>query len=1121
MSVYKDEFFESILEKLNGKLDADLFEKCVVDILRRNDYPTLVPISGGQDSGMDGALSDGNGTPIPLVTTTNKSPITNLEKNLSKYKEDGGERSQVIFATSVSLTPRRSKNLYDKARKLGFELIQVYEQEALAMRLYHEPSWCKNLLGLTGRPRALSKIPINSRSVISNITVGRDLEKQLILKKISEKKDAAILGQPGIGKTFLLSDIVKNTNAFFLNNDDTERIYGDIRELNPDTIILDDAQVKIETLKSLIHFRRENSIEFNLLCVTWPSYKQEILTELEITENDCVELRLLGREDIVKVINSCGILGPRVLIYHLVNQSSGKPGLSAMLSKICLSGGINDFISGMALRRVLLSSITKHFGYEVEHVLAYFSFLGDKGASFNEVSKWSDIEKYKLHKVVSDLALLGILKEVRDDKLAVIPEDLRFVLVRDNFFKGALSLDKSEFLAMARDEVAIVEVLVGVLAKGGQVDGKALYDLIKTHGERDVLEMYAGLGRDEVLKLIADFPDNIQDFLHSALAFAPKEAVPLLLKQSVNNPKENLHSLPGHPARKLQDWVSGVRSGKMEAIRNKKILLDAIILELKDDGNDKMLYEIIPSIFSPSWSSSESDPGSGMTITLTDGYYSVSEIKSISSLWILFFNKISELKNLEWGALLTVLNNFAYPHTPRIALPEKVRKECHTLAKKMIDDLYSVGKLHLGVCLKLKDYSQKLRYKKLIKIDDDFTILFPKESLRADHKRVEKKYLKDTEALVDKHFKKDPAKVLKRLVEVYHFAKEVGKNWPDLTHYYVDLLARKVKKPVKWFYVGVDLQIPPQYLEPFAEKALDELDDKMEAEIIRLLDTDYYWVFCSLTLLRECPSTKLLSESLKRLDKSYSEVIEHLFYRNVPLENTRKLLCHDCREVREASAIGEFLAGEERKKVRDELREVWEEAIIEAKDEEYWLKEILPQNPDLAFRWVKKRVNDDEYLSYHERETFNSAMDVIGKEHSIELLGLLKENFSSREKVKRLVGNDVDCFNSLLNNANLKYLHLIPLEKKRGKVLIDFLELALKQNYSSEELARAVYSISGSWSGRESNMISGKIQAYKETLKSVSDSDIRNVITLVISFFESSKERALKREHEEDVYGRF
>ena len=58
----RDPFYRQIIDRLDGTVDPELFEQCAADLLREI-YPTLVPIRGGADAGMDGAIADALGEP--------------------------------------------------------------------------------------------------------------------------------------------------------------------------------------------------------------------------------------------------------------------------------------------------------------------------------------------------------------------------------------------------------------------------------------------------------------------------------------------------------------------------------------------------------------------------------------------------------------------------------------------------------------------------------------------------------------------------------------------------------------------------------------------------------------------------------------------------------------------------------------------------------------------------------------------------------------------------------------------------------------------------------------------------------------------------------------------------
>ena len=121
----RDPLYQDIIQGLNGRLDPQLFEQCAAALLR-NIYPGLAPIRGGSDAGMDGPISDAEGVAFPLVTTTQEDVIGNLTKNLNSYLQNGGTRRRVVLATSQELTPKRRRNLEERASELGFTLISIF-----------------------------------------------------------------------------------------------------------------------------------------------------------------------------------------------------------------------------------------------------------------------------------------------------------------------------------------------------------------------------------------------------------------------------------------------------------------------------------------------------------------------------------------------------------------------------------------------------------------------------------------------------------------------------------------------------------------------------------------------------------------------------------------------------------------------------------------------------------------------------------------------------------------------------------------------------------------------------------------------------------------------------------
>ena len=365
----RDPLYRQIVAALEGPLNGNLFEHCAVDLLR-HPYPTIVPIMGGSDSGMDGAVANLDGPPFPLVCTTGKDVIRNLANNLSKYKEDGGDARRAILATSQRLTPRRRENLFEKAVELGFNLCQVHDQTDIADRLYRNPAWCNELLGITGERPALSAVPMTIRPVIGGDIIGREADIEWLN---SPEGDRLLIGQPGAGKTFALRSIVLNGSGLFVVDDDIGHIRNAIRSEEPRVLIVDDAHVRLSLLVAIRQLREHIDEDFAIVAAAWPGTKDQLTETLSLPASAIRSLDLLDRNQIVNVVSGVGIRRPNELVRMIVDQSEGRPGLAVTLANLCLQGDIRGVALGDALSRNIRTTVTPLVGERSTLLLASFA----------------------------------------------------------------------------------------------------------------------------------------------------------------------------------------------------------------------------------------------------------------------------------------------------------------------------------------------------------------------------------------------------------------------------------------------------------------------------------------------------------------------------------------------------------------------------------------------------------------------------------------------------------------------------------------------------------------------------------------------------------------------------
>jgi hypothetical protein len=382
VSMIRDPFYQDIIRALNGKVDPELFEQCAADLLR-DIYPGLVPIRGGTDAGMDGAISDTEGNAFPLVSTTEEDVIGNLTNSLKSYLNKGGTRRKMVSATSQRLTQRQRNNLEVRAQELGFTLIQIHSQEAIADLLYRNPPWCKELLGLTGQPSALSVIPNTSRPRITDSLIGRENDLAWLQ---GTSGDLLLTGQPGSGKTFLLSTFAKQSGALFLVIEDPAQIAACIRAQQPEAIIVDDAHLDISLLSRLSHLRTELGAGFRIIATCWPGQKDSVLQSMQLPTSSVHDLDPLTRDQIVELVKSTGTAGPTELIREIVDQAEGRPGRAATLCHLCIRGDVRQVALGEALSRDIRTTFEPLVGSGATEILAAFSLGGDRGMDMGTVS---------------------------------------------------------------------------------------------------------------------------------------------------------------------------------------------------------------------------------------------------------------------------------------------------------------------------------------------------------------------------------------------------------------------------------------------------------------------------------------------------------------------------------------------------------------------------------------------------------------------------------------------------------------------------------------------------------------------------------------------------------------
>lgn len=1107
-----DQFYEDIIKVLAGPLDKDRFELCAAALLRK-EFPTLVPIRGGTDSGMDGATaSDG---PF-LVSTTGEAVIRNLTGSLKSYLKSGGLRRSLILATSQELTQTRRRNLRKRARDLGFSLLQIYSRAAMAERLYHEPRWCNDLLGLTGRPSALTVIPLTHRPLIDQPLVGRDEEVKWLM---GSQGDRLLAGQPGSGKTSLLRQLAISGWGLFLVDDDPAEIANAIRRQQPKVIIVDDAHFKPELLSLLIRLRREINAQFDIVATSWTGDKDLVAEMLMLPASLSCELPLLTRDEIVQVTRQAGLGGPVELVREIVNQAEGRPGLAVTLSHLSLSGDVWDVLYGNALRRSLLTAFQQLVGKNVAEVLAVFALGGDRGISIDTVSRAIGVSMSELRASLVKLAAGGVLRQDNEKNISVWPRSLRFVLVRDLFFGGIADLPYNKITSEICDKYSLAETLLGAISRGANVP--EITSLLATVNSPTLWNLYAGLGEKEANFVVEHYGEKITDISEETLELAAQRTLPRLF-EAAKGDERRLGNAVNHPLRKVQDWIRhAAPTTKGEAIRRRSILVTAIKDWLAKGGDQRVGMRALSLAFSPGFETVTADPGSGNTIHIVRAPLSDGELSQLRALWNQAAGVLRTLSSTDWLNLLNAVHEWIYPELITNAeIPQATREIMRETAKQMVTDILAVSKDRPGVQLWGRELSKQLGINIEVVLDREYGTLFPKFE-REDWQKEEEKQKRAVIALTETWRTRTPVEIASKLVRLEKEALAIEHSWPRWSPTVCQLLAEEVSNPDEWLGCFIEAHLSGELCAPFLERVVRDRMNRWEDSVGQCLGNPFYeWDAVNILITKNDLPANLLNEVLRRATK-YLQLVHVLCLRGQVPETTLKAMLSDPDSALSAqAAVGTWWA-EPRGEISPSIAREWRSAILRTHGQQSYSKEILESDKSLAYEWLIDRIDErPQFFDYHTREEISAASSVLDTEQRLAVLPHVPdEGLLTFELLTELAADDLEVCEEILNTSRFGKCRLTFLNGHPKGRWVDKALLAVNAGYSAKDIVGATVDYDSSWTGEVSNMWERWLADF-EPLLAHEDSRIRAIAELATTKLKTLQSDARKEERRAAVYGR-
>ena len=989
----RDPLYRSIEKGLGERLDPELFERCAVELLREV-YPGIVPIRGGDDGGMDGAISSAGGMPLPLMATTGKDVLRNLKDNLDSYRRTGGSARETVLATSQGLTARRRRNLEKRAQKLGFTLRNIHDRADFVGRLYRNPLWRRELLGLTGDLPALSVLPDGRRARPHMRLVGRDREIDWLRSKAG---DVVVVGQPGIGKTALLEALAREGGGLFPiltssrsvmaeASGDMRRIADAVREQRPPRVFVDDAHLKDSLLERMARLRDEIGAEFAIVATTWPGHEQDIRRILWSSDRAVLRVAALDREAAELVVRQVNAGFPDALVAEILDQSvdnlpgddpltaeyhSGghvRPGLAVTLARSAGLGEVADLATG----KLLLSEVRKDArltGSQLDY-LGAFALGGSAGVQLAGVAEALREPETRVRGALRRLSGTGLLRETPvygipgeapGRPVSVHPRRLRLALVARTFFSGT-PLTLEPVLSRVEDAMACTETLIGVLAREGRSLGhetqRQLHDLIRAQLEKQegpyvgstLWASYARTGAGAASWILDEHSDRTVLISGAALRDAPDRFLGGLVSRALDHPRE-----ADALTNSIRAWILAGHPGGDAAERRESLVCAVAERTGSVDLNQasrKVVTELLAAAFSVSFENWRDDPIKIIEISISFGSLPASDVRKIADLWALALPVFHVLGRSGVSCARNVVHDWLIG--PRVGNQlDETLVTAREQVRHMLPAVLDLAGNEPGILLWAHRLANEHRLDVRLPEVGDSTLrqLFP-NAAELDSRVWSRGPLDATARTLAREWRHEgPQVVVHRMVYYERQRELMGHDYPSVLEHVPLHLAQHVNDPGAWLEELVDRDAPPGWVGPFLEAAavLPAASQRAWEAVAR--DDRYTMPFVRVGLRVAGLPAAIVDYIMQQVNDWTEMMLSHsIDWNTVGREWKHLLLRHPTPTVRGAVAGGIWVANG-RRRPGGRLGPAWEDAVVTWPNGRL-ISELLRADAGIARAWI-------------------------------------------------------------------------------------------------------------------------------------------------------------------------
>lgn len=965
----------------------------------------------------------------------------------------------------VALVDESRKELLEELASVGPVVESFADKLLVEIRLNHSNLLQKiSELNLAIQIPVLSPNPLENRSMFNVPLLGRDEDYAKISNATT---DLIVHGQPGIGKTYLLRELATTGKAMFLLSSDADRAVEAISANPPECVIIDDAYDKQELLSRLLAERRARSLPFRIIAVCWPFEWEELAVLLSLSGEQCFELSLLEQDHIIEIIKLVASQYERVVndafLKVVISQARGKVGLAVSLThQTIIDDAPAELDSGALLLRNVEAVVNKWIGRSSLHVIAAYSVGGVEGMPTAVVARALGMPIPDVTEIVRRLAPSGIMQQMVNGRLAVVPERLRAIAVSRAFFSETPEslghVCYEEILRDSPDAVQSIQTLCMAVARcSAVISDDDLIRIVAPERDVDMLIHLASTRKSLCQWVLDNYPSSASTIKDVALHYTPEKVLPMLLAyEATLEPTNIAHEWE---IQTLKKWIQSAEGG--DAVERRKLLHQVAVNWLKEGGDSYVALLAFRLAMDLSYEDSESKPGSSGAFVIKSGGLSFAHCQALYELWAM---TLSSLKGVD-----PILINKEI--RPLIQLWRCGGKRFHG---EISDDHQSfLDDTAKAMCRDLieyaKDFQPLLRWiwkemgrpDDLVPVSRDYLIFYPIEELH-DYKAAMKENLANAKSLALRWSKDSPHDIISRIEEIERQASNELRAYPRMTPNVCAVLAEHISTSFDEFK-ELSSVLRPDCVEPFVKWIIRNQGFTIGHLDILLKTPEHARIPVELYLNGELSE---FSQAIHPLLDDYSSSIGMSARSGcIEMPLLKSLLNHEAPAVCLETALGHFRA---QSSVDESLSGDWRDAIIRGlsdkdveKQDVYDLNKILSYDPSMACDILTNRIcagNTDTVYSFSSDNFYPELCKVLNKDERQRVISILDqiEYLGMSDLPHMIVGDNSEVYDGLLSDQKAKDAHLVPLQGMPNRDgWIDLALTALKHGISPETIAHS------------------------------------------------------------------